>query len=51
MNVWLPAPTDLSLRPDEIHIWRIELDQPEPQLQNLAATLSSDETARAERFY
>ncbi|MHC5725109.1 MAG: 4'-phosphopantetheinyl transferase HetI, partial [Nostoc sp.] len=49
--LWLPAPTDLTLLPDEIHVWRIELDQPEPQLQNLAATLSSDETARAERFY
>ncbi|MBN3910067.1 MAG: 4'-phosphopantetheinyl transferase superfamily protein [Nostoc sp. NMS1] len=48
---WLAAPTDLTLLPDEIHVWRIELDQPELQLQNLAATLSSDETARAERFY
>ncbi|BDI16415.1 hypothetical protein ANSO36C_22170 [Nostoc cf. commune SO-36] len=50
-DIWLPAPTDLTLLPDEIHVWRIDLDQPEPQLQNLAATLSSDETARAERFY
>ncbi|MEH1911329.1 MAG: 4'-phosphopantetheinyl transferase HetI [Nostoc sp.] len=50
-HLWLPAPTDLTLLQDEIHVWRIELDQPEPQLQNLAATLSSDEIARAERFY
>ncbi|MCC5624774.1 4'-phosphopantetheinyl transferase HetI [Nostoc sp. CHAB 5715] len=50
-DIWLPAPTDLTLLQDEIHIWRIELDQPEIQLQNLAATLSSDEMARAERFY
>lgn len=50
-HLWLPAPTDLTLLPDEIHVWRIDLDQPEPQLQNFAATLSSDETARAERFY
>ncbi|MEH2466546.1 4'-phosphopantetheinyl transferase HetI [Nostoc sp.] len=50
-HLWLPAPTDLTLLPDEIHVWRIDLDQPEPQLQNLAATLSSDEIARAERFY
>jgi 4'-phosphopantetheinyl transferase len=50
-DIWLPAPTDLTLLPDEIHVWHIELDQPESQLQNLAATLSSDETARAERFY
>ncbi|MEH2269727.1 MAG: 4'-phosphopantetheinyl transferase HetI [Nostoc sp.] len=50
-DIWQPAPTDLTLLPDEIHVWRIDLDQPESQLQNLAATLSSDETARAERFY
>ncbi|MEH1872498.1 4'-phosphopantetheinyl transferase HetI [Nostoc sp.] len=50
-DIWLPAPTDLTLLQDEIHLWRIELDQPELQLQNLAATLSGDEIARAERFY
>ncbi|MEH2311947.1 MAG: 4'-phosphopantetheinyl transferase HetI [Nostoc sp.] len=50
-HLWLPAPTDLTLLPDEIHVWRIDLDQPESPLQNLAATLSSDEMARAERFY
>ncbi|MEH1931854.1 MAG: 4'-phosphopantetheinyl transferase HetI [Nostoc sp.] len=50
-HLWLPTPTDLTLLPDEIHVWRIDLDQPEPQQQNFAATLSSDETARAERFY
>ncbi|MEH2297408.1 4'-phosphopantetheinyl transferase HetI [Nostoc sp.] len=51
MNLWLPAPKDFTLLPDEIHVWRIDLDQPELQLQNLAATLSNDEIARAERFY
>ncbi|MEH2128198.1 4'-phosphopantetheinyl transferase HetI [Nostoc sp.] len=50
-HIWLPAPTDLTLLPDEIHVWRINLDQPETKLQSLAATLSTDETARAERFY
>ncbi|MHC5598227.1 MAG: 4'-phosphopantetheinyl transferase family protein, partial [Nostoc sp.] len=50
-RLWLPAPTDLTLLQNEIHVWRIELDQPEVQLHNLAATLSSDEMARAERFY
>ncbi|MCC5606855.1 4'-phosphopantetheinyl transferase superfamily protein [Nostoc sp. CHAB 5834] len=50
-HIWLTAPTDLTLQLDEIHVWRIDLDQPEVQLQNLAATLSSDEMARAERFY
>ncbi|MEH2438282.1 MAG: 4'-phosphopantetheinyl transferase HetI [Nostoc sp.] len=50
-DIWLTAPTDLTLQLDEIHVWRIDLDQPEVQLQNLAATLSNDEIARAERFY
>ncbi|MBD2411449.1 4'-phosphopantetheinyl transferase [Nostoc calcicola FACHB-389] len=50
-HLWLPAPTDLNLLPDEIHLWRINLEQPEPQLQHLRTTLSSDEIARAERFY
>ncbi|MBN3880764.1 MULTISPECIES: 4'-phosphopantetheinyl transferase HetI [unclassified Nostoc] len=50
-DIWLPAPTALTLLPDEIHVWCIDLDQPETKLQSLAATLSSDETARAERFY
>ncbi|WP_414571052.1 4'-phosphopantetheinyl transferase HetI [Nostoc sp. CCY 9925] len=50
-HLWLPAPTDLTLLADEIHVWRINLDQPEPQLQDLRTTLSSDEIARAERFY
>lgn len=50
-DIWLIAPTDLTLRLDEIHVWRIDLDQPEVQLQNLATTLSSEEMARAERFY
>lgn len=50
-HLWLPAPTNLTLLPDEIHLWRIELDQPETQLQHLRETLSSDEIARAERFY
>ncbi|MEH1825010.1 MAG: 4'-phosphopantetheinyl transferase HetI [Nostoc sp.] len=50
-DIWQPAPTDLTLLQDEIHVWRIDLNQPESQLQNLTATLSSDEIARAERFY
>ncbi|MEH2115734.1 4'-phosphopantetheinyl transferase HetI [Nostoc sp.] len=50
-DIWQPALTDLTLLQDEIHVWRIDLNQPESQLQNLAATLSSDEMARAERFY
>ncbi|MBW4642228.1 MAG: 4'-phosphopantetheinyl transferase superfamily protein [Goleter apudmare HA4340-LM2] len=51
MTNWLPAPTDLTLLPDDVHVWRIDLEQPESKLENFAATLSSDELARAQRFY
>jgi len=51
MTNWLPAPTDLTLSPDDVHVWRIELDQPESTLEDFTASLSSDELARAERFY
>ncbi|MCG6135214.1 MAG: 4'-phosphopantetheinyl transferase superfamily protein [Nostoc sp. LLA-1] len=49
--MWLPVPADLTLLPNDVHVWRIDLDVPEPQLQNLLATLSSDEITRANRFY
>jgi len=49
-HLWLSAPTDLILLPDEVHVWRIGLDVVESELQNLLATLSSDELVRANRF-
>ncbi|RCJ33590.1 4'-phosphopantetheinyl transferase [Nostoc minutum NIES-26] len=50
-HTWLPAPTDLTLLPDEVHVWRIDLDRAEAQLEDLTTTLSNDELARAKRFY
>lgn len=50
-HLWLTAPTNLTLLSDEMHIWRIELARPAPELQALQTTLSSDEIARAQRFY
>jgi 4'-phosphopantetheinyl transferase len=48
---WLPAPKDLNLLLNDVHIWRINLNSSESQLQSFRETLSSDEIARAERFY
>ena len=48
---WSPAPADLVLSHDEIHIWRASLDQPLSLIERLAQTLSADERARAERYY
>jgi 4'-phosphopantetheinyl transferase len=50
-HLWLPAPKDLILLADEVHVWRIELDIPESQLQIFVDTLSDDELARANRFH
>ncbi|MDF5724788.1 MAG: 4'-phosphopantetheinyl transferase superfamily protein [Rhizonema sp. PD37] len=50
-NQWLPTPADLTLLQNDVHVWRINLDRPEAQLQHLAETLSSDEVGRAKRFY
>ena len=48
---WLPAPKKLALLLNDVHIWRINLNSDELQLQFFRETLSSDEIARAERFY
>lgn len=42
-----PAPPEAG----EIHVWRVALDPPPPVVAELAALLSPDETARAERFH
>ncbi|MCX7592244.1 MAG: 4'-phosphopantetheinyl transferase superfamily protein [Fischerella sp.] len=49
--MWLAAPTDLTLLPYDVHVWRIDLERPEPELLAFEATLSSDAIARARRFY
>jgi 4'-phosphopantetheinyl transferase len=50
-HLWLPAPIDLTLLPNEVHVWRIDLEVTKSQLENLVVTLSSDELARANRFH
>ncbi|BAZ68876.1 4'-phosphopantetheinyl transferase HetI [Fischerella sp. NIES-4106] len=50
-HLWLTAPTNLTLLPDDVHVWRISLERPKSEMQALQTTLSSDEIARAQRFY
>ncbi|MBD2455255.1 4'-phosphopantetheinyl transferase superfamily protein [Nostoc sp. FACHB-87] len=47
---WLPAPADLTLLANEVHIWRIDLDIVDSLQESFAVTLSSDELTRANRF-
>ena len=48
---WQTVPEQFSLHPDEVHVWRAELDVGAFVLLRLRETLSADEQARAERFY
>jgi 4'-phosphopantetheinyl transferase len=48
---WLSAPTNLSLKSDEVHVWRAFLDPFANLVAILADTLTDDELKRAERLY
>lgn len=54
MNVrtWLQYHSQdaLTLHKDEIHVWRVHLDQPPDTFQYLARTLSQDEQIRAKNY-
>lgn len=48
---WQAAPASLQISSDVVHVWRANLNLPEPQIQQLLPTLSEDEQQRAARFY
>lgn len=48
---WKAPPEDLTISTDEVHVWRVFLDQPNSLIEGLAKTLSEEEQNRAERFY
>src|SRR5438132_2402197 len=47
---WRSAPETLSLRSNDVHVWRAALDVPESDVRRLGDTLADDERRRAERF-
>jgi 4'-phosphopantetheinyl transferase len=47
---WQTPPTDLSLPPDEVHIWRVNLETTPAVLQRCETVLSPSERARAQRY-
>jgi 4'-phosphopantetheinyl transferase len=49
--VWQDPPATLTLGRDEVHVWRVELNQPPAVLAALRQTLMADEQSRADRFY
>ena len=46
-----PAPAEISLPKDEVHVWHVRLDDFRAELWTLAGTLSADEAGRAGRFH
>jgi len=48
---WQTAPEPITLPPQEVHVWRADLEVDSIALLRLRETLSADEQARAERFY
>ncbi len=49
-NLWESAPVDYTLPSGEVHVWRMELDQPAERVEALGRSLSAEELARANRF-
>lgn len=47
---WSLCPGDLSLKNDEVHVWRCSLDQDPHQIKLLESNLSENELKRAGRF-
>jgi len=50
-HLWSPAPKDLILADNEVHVWRAQLELSSSQVQRLRGILTDDELDRANRFY
>ena len=49
--MWSQPPPAPSLSSDEVHVWRIRLEQPADAQENYLRSLDQDERARAGRFH
>jgi 4'-phosphopantetheinyl transferase len=50
-NGWTKSAGIAEIRPEEVHVWRITLTQPETVIQGYRDLLAPDEIERADRFY
>jgi 4'-phosphopantetheinyl transferase len=48
---WPAPPADFRLGPEQVHIWRVNLLQPDSGVELCRGLLPEDEIARAERFH
>jgi len=49
-RIWRRPPRRLTLRRDDVHVWRADLDVTDDDLQSLSHGLAPDERERARRF-
>jgi len=50
-GTWNRASSRYELRADEVHVWRVDLEQSPSSLASLTQLLSAEERARAERYH
>lgn len=50
-TTWPQAPASVSPQTGEVHVWRVDLEQPEALVQTFRNTLEEDERSRADRFH
>ena len=48
---WKPPPATLALADDEVHVWRISLNQPQSVIADLRTYLEAAELERAARYF
>ena len=49
-DLWSPAPRDLMLADNEVHVWRAQLELPLSRVEELRGILTDDELDSANRF-
>lgn len=50
-TTWSHGPASLSLESGDVHVWRVDLVQPDDIVQKFRATLENEEIFRADRFH
>jgi 4'-phosphopantetheinyl transferase len=48
--LWLPAPSNLALSQNDIHVWCVRLNTARPRIRKLQNTLTIEEVKKANRF-
>ncbi|MBA3243318.1 MAG: 4'-phosphopantetheinyl transferase superfamily protein [Acidobacteria bacterium] len=51
LAAWPLPPEPIDIKAEEVHVWGVELNQPEPIIQDSFHVLAQDERRRAESFF